>query len=196
MRVAWGLVLVAGCGGSPFVIGTDAVAVSVADGGEVDARVLTSPNDAGRETSGNGGEDARVLGQGGEDADVVQDGGVDARGTRDADGGEDARSGRQIDAGDGGEGGETGDDDARSPVCAPIPPTVFGCGSSTYTFPAQYCAFPMSDVTVGLPTPAECQCAGHYTCECVAAKDPCAPTGQKMVSCQVGTTYGVVVVCK
>ena len=192
MRATWGLLVVAGCGGAPFVPGTVAVPLEGAVVPTVPTAAENVP-DAGAFEADVGtldaGPDVAAL-----EASVPDAGAFEA--------------GADADAGPGAETPEASTDahaevstpDAKAhdaqPICVPIPPTVFGCGISTYTFPAQYCAFPMDSVTIGLPTPPECQCAGHYTCECVAAMDPCGPTGQTFVSCQVGTTFEVVVVCK
>lgn len=189
MRIVWGLLLVAGCGGTPFTIGVDAIPIEGAAPTETEGGLRELKRDAGRvvEAAVDAGEP--------EAATDAQDAAQETTGVKDA--AQEATDAQDTapEAGDGKDASPDVRVDAE-PFCAPIPPTVFGCGISTYIYPAQYCAFPMSDVTVGLSTPPECQCAGHYTCECVTATNPCAPTGQKFVSCQVGTTYGVVVVCK
>lgn len=193
MRIAWGLLLVAGCSGAPFTIGVDAVPIEGSAPAEVEGGLRELKRDAG--SGAEASVDARVDAGEMEAAADARDAAPEATGGKDA---APEATDAQDAAPEGGDGKDAAPDariDAE-PFCAPIQPTVFGCGISIYTYPAQYCAFPMSDVTVGLSTPPECQCAGHYTCECVTATNPCAPTGQKFVSCQVGTTYGVVVVCK
>src|ERR1700690_3575413 len=86
--------------------------------------------------------------------------------------------------------------------CLPSPQTLCGCGGgaspsggNAFTYPAQFCMFP-ANFSVIVTTPVQCQCAGHYTCDCIEASQPCAITGQQFVNCQIGSTGGAVVTCK
>ena len=93
--------------------------------------------------------------------------------------------------------------DAPAEACTSISPTTFGCGSTGYQFPTQYCVYRSGingnpDTTVGMATPSACQCSGAYTCSCLLASGQtlCPADTPTYIDCQTGTTGGVVVGCQ
>jgi hypothetical protein len=101
------------------------------------------------------------------------------------------------------EAGSDANPDAAVDACTLVPMMPFGCGSTGYQFPTQYCVYRSGingnpDTTVGMPTPTACQCSGGYTCSCLVASGQtlCPADTPTYINCQTGTTGGVVVGCQ
>src|ERR1700690_1512334 len=201
--------LLVGCGGTPFTTATNGAIVTVV-GDDV----------------GQGVEDAGQMGTGADvdagDVGTITDVDAGHMGTvTDVDAGHvgtvtdvDAEQVGTVADVDAGHMGTVADVDAKVTddgsydasdlgfECLPSPQTLCGCGGgaspsggNAFTYPAQFCMFP-ANFSVIVTTPVQCQCAGHYTCDCIEASQPCAITGQQFVNCQIGSTGGAVVTCK
>src|SRR5271165_4941741 len=143
MRRSWILMVVVGCGGTPFTVGVDVVPLE--------------------------SETATMVDAGGSEILAPESGAMDAATDTKA------------------QASDVGSSDAEmatdlGSTCLQAPSTPCGCAGGPFTYPQQFCLFP-STFAVILPTPTACQCAGHYTCECVSAMNPCAVTGQVFVDC-------------
>src|ERR1700690_1927052 len=179
--------LLVGCGGTPFTTATNGAIVTVV--GDDVGQVVEDAGQMGTVTDVDAGHVGTVT-----DVDAEQVGTV-----------------ADVDAG---HMGTVADVDAKVTddgsydasdlgfECLPSPQTLCGCGGgaspsggNAFTYPAQFCMFP-ANFSVIVTTPVQCQCAGHYTCDCIEASQPCAITGQQFVNCQIGSTGGAVVTCK
>jgi hypothetical protein len=94
--------------------------------------------------------------------------------------------------------------DAPTEACTPIPARTFGCGPPIMVqLPGQYCidqwgAPGATAPAITAPTPPVCRhCAEGYTCECLMAvlgSGVCRNGAYQ--GCSIGTTGGLVVVCR
>jgi hypothetical protein len=196
-----------GCGGIPFVLGAD---TSGNDGGQGDGPDVVSgdggipqgdllpdtafpdaPIDGARPTQDQdaeaGAPDAAL------EADVVVDAEVDGSETL-----PDAKFDSTPDATPDAAPPDAAPD---APVCVPVAPATFGCGPPIIVnLPSQYCVLNTTPNTAqALSMPAACAC--DYTCECLVTSTAASgarlcPGGETYQSCSVGTTGGVVVVCR
>lgn len=191
------LALATGCGGAPFE--------------------LVSAQDAGHLAHIEGPDTGSVVdAQAAPDSDVVVDSGRDAVGAQGADAAWDTgnvvvdsgawtKEASVVDSGPdvqdaGPDAGPDGGADAGQ--CTPIPPGTFGCGPPIIVDrPGQFCVLTAPGAptpAVAVTMPAACQCAETYSCECLGAMVRVLSLCQYGLyqSCSVGTTGGVVVVCR
>jgi hypothetical protein len=88
-----------------------------------------------------------------------------------------------------------------APVCTPIAPYYFACGTNlaTTTAPGEFCLAINAGTSVsGMPTPmpSGCRCKETYTCACLLAAiaDPCQ--GRSLQGCGVGNGPALRVDCR
>lgn len=195
-RIIW-LALLTGCSGAPFTLIDDVqrgdadvlpdVGLAI-DSSRMDALVAATPDGGGDGASDAASTDVRE-----ENAPVEAQGSVDTGRPPDSsvlDG--------PIDHGEAAVDAVTPDaavEATISDACIPPATFTFGCGPPIYvSAPTQYCVLNQGpDTAQVMSNPCECE----YDCACLLVSGArLCPGGETYQSCSIGTTGGMVVVCK
>lgn len=189
MRAHFWLALLAGCSGAPFTFVDDAQNGDADVLPEVNVAVGDISVDVPGDASDDRAEDGAPSTQRGDARE--EDAPSEAQNAMDVGSIADAALESEADR----VTIEAATDASVAEVCIPPAPFIFGCGPPIYVnAPAQYCVLNQTPNTAQAMTNP---CACEYDCACLVASGArLCPGGENYQSCSIGTTGGVVVVCR